>query len=227
MTQAARLAAAIDLLAAIDTAPQRPADAVANDFFRARRFIGGGDRRAVSDQVWGVLRRYLRLGWWIARAGAETNARLLLAAALLTDGWKLGAVEQAFSGGRFAPAPLSSAERATLARIEGHTLDHPDMPESVRLELPAWIAPRLAARFGPALVREATALLAPAPLDLRANLLKASREQAQAALAAEGVAARPTPFSPWGLRVPTRRPVTAGAAFRAGLIEIQDEGSQL
>ena len=40
MTPAARLAATIDLLDAVDAAPRRPADAVANDFFRARRFIG-------------------------------------------------------------------------------------------------------------------------------------------------------------------------------------------
>ena len=49
----------------------RPADAVANDFFRARRFIGSGDRRAVSDRVWRVLRTYRRLGWWL---GEQPNA---------------------------------------------------------------------------------------------------------------------------------------------------------
>ncbi|MDQ2804527.1 MAG: RsmB/NOP family class I SAM-dependent RNA methyltransferase, partial [Pseudomonadota bacterium] len=57
--------------------------------------------------------------------------------------------------------------------------------------------------------------------------LKATREEVRAALAAETIEAVPTPLSPWGLRVAARRPVTAGAAFRAGLIEIQDEGSQL
>ena len=56
MTPAARLAAAIELLAEIEAAPRRPADAVANEFFRARRFIGSGDRRAVSERVWRVLR---------------------------------------------------------------------------------------------------------------------------------------------------------------------------
>ena len=74
---------------------------------------------------------------------------------------------------------------------------------------------------------ELRALLEPAPLDLRVNLLKATREEARAALAAEGLDAMPTPHSPWGLRIEGRRQVTAGAAFRAGLVEIQDEGSQL
>jgi 16S rRNA (cytosine967-C5)-methyltransferase len=67
----------------------------------------------------------------------------------------------------------------------------------------------------------------PAPLDLRVNLLKTTREAAQAALAAEGFAAEPTRLSPWGLRIPDRRPVSASQAFTEGLIEVQDEGSQL
>jgi len=66
-----------------------------------------------------------------------------------------------------------------------------------------------------------------APLDLRANLLKGTRDDAIAALAAEGWEARPTPLSPWGLRIDGRRPITAGPTFQSGLIEIQDEGSQV
>jgi 16S rRNA (cytosine967-C5)-methyltransferase len=134
---------------------------------------------------------------------------------------------QAFSGGQYAAAPLTPAEQAALAPLAGHTLDHPAMPDAVRLEVPDWTLPRLAARFGPALGAELGALLDPAPLDMRANLLKATREEAQAALAVEGFAASPTPHSPWGLRLPGRRPITAGVAFQSGLVEIQDEGSQL
>ncbi|HXT79920.1 MAG TPA: RsmB/NOP family class I SAM-dependent RNA methyltransferase [Acetobacteraceae bacterium] len=225
MTPAARLGAAIELLGAIETAPARPADAVANDYFRSRRFIGSGDRRAVSERVWQVLRTRRRLGWWL-RVEAP-GPRLLAGASLLLEGWTLSGLVQSFSGGRFAPAMLSREEQAALARIEGHTPDHPDMPEAVRLEIPDWLLPRLQARFGPALAREMAALDGPAPLDLRVNTLKATREDARAALAAEGWKAEPTPFSPWGLRIQGRRPVTAGPAFQSGLVEIQDEGSQL
>jgi 16S rRNA (cytosine967-C5)-methyltransferase len=278
VTPAARIAAAIELLAEIDAAPRRPADAAANNFFRTRRFIGAGDRRAVSDRAWGVLRARRRLDWWLAggdapprlprhrspvadpqvggapvpgshmpdphvadshvseshvhtapgsRMADSATPRTLVAAALLFDGWSQSGLTQAFSGGQFAAAPLSPAEQATLAPLVGHTLDHPAMPDAVRLEVPDWVLPRLATRFGAALGAELGALLDPAPLDMRANLLKATREVAQAALAAEGFAATPTPHSPWGLRLPGRRPITAGAAFQSGLVEIQDEGSQL
>jgi 16S rRNA (cytosine967-C5)-methyltransferase len=227
VTPSARIAAAIELLEAVEAAPRRPADAVANDFFRARRFIGSGDRRAVSERAWQVLRRRRRLGWWIDQTGAAPTARLLVAASLLVEGWTLEGLAQAFSGGRFAAPPLIPPETAALRRIAGHTQEHPDMPEAVRLEVPDWILPRLAARFGGSLAAELRAMEAEAPLDLRVNLLKATREQARAALAAEGIEAEPTPLSPWGLRIGGRRAVTSGAAFQTGLVEIQDEGSQL
>jgi 16S rRNA (cytosine967-C5)-methyltransferase len=227
VTPAARIEAAIALLSAIADAGSRPADAVANEFFRARRFIGSGDRRAVSDRVWRVLRAHRRLTWWLARTQAEANARLLVAASLLTEGWTFDGVAQAFSGGRFAPEALDRAEAIALHGIAGHTLDHPEMPDAVRLEIPDWLLPPLAARFGPALATELTALLQPAPLDLRVNLLKGTRDDAIAALAAEGLEAAPTPISPWGLRIDGRRAVTTGPAFQSGLLEIQDEGSQL
>jgi 16S rRNA (cytosine967-C5)-methyltransferase len=136
-------------------------------------------------------------------------------------------VAESFSGDRFAPTGLERNEYNALRRIEGQTIDHPDMSDPVRFEMPDWLYPRLSAQYGAGLAAEMAALSEPAPLDLRANLLKGTRDEAQAALAAEGWEARPTPFSPWGLRIEGRRPVTTGPAFQSGLVEIQDEGSQL
>lgn len=227
MTPAARLAGSIELLTEIADHLRRPADAVANDFFRARRFIGSGDRRAVSERVWRVMRTQRRLTWWLERGGGAPTPRLLVAASLMLEGWTQVGVAQSYSGGQYGPAPLLQPETAALMPLEGHTIDHPEMPEPVRLEFPDWILPALQARFGEELRPEMEAALEPAPLDLRVNLLKATREEAQAALAAEGLECAPTPLSPWGLRIDGRRSVTAGPAFQTGLVEIQDEGSQL
>lgn len=234
MTPSARAAAAIELLAALEEqcfapeARRRPADAVASDFFRARRFIGGGDRRAVSEAAWGVVRQRLRLGWHLARIGMAPAPRLLLLAQmLLAEGTARQAAEAVFDGSRYGPPALDAAERRAAAALAGRPLVDPAMPEGVRLNLPDWALPALAARFGDALAREAAALEAEAPLDLRANLLRADRARAAAALAAEGIATTPTPFSPWGLRLPSRKPITGTAAYRDGLVEVQDEGSQL
>jgi 16S rRNA (cytosine967-C5)-methyltransferase len=236
MTPAARLAAAIDLLAALEAEPRRPADAIANDFFRARRYIGGGDRRAISDRAWGVVRQRLRLDWWLAQISARPTPRMLGATdLLLREGLEVPAVLRAFPGGQYAPPPLNPAEERllrALAAFRGKSEDvtgliHPAMPEGVRLDLPDWVLPGFRARFGDRLAEEAAAMEEPAPLDLRVNLLKGTRDQAAAALAAEGIETEPTLFSPWGLRLPGRRPVTATRAFTEGLIEVQDEGSQL
>jgi 16S rRNA (cytosine967-C5)-methyltransferase len=227
VTPSARLAASIELLTEIDGHPRRPADAVANDFLRARRFIGSGDRRAVSDRAWRVLRERRRLVWWIGRAGTAPTPRMLVAASLLLEGWTAAGVAQSYSGGQYGPAPLLQPETAAVRALEGHTLQHPDMPEAVAIEVPDWVLPHLQARFGDRLRPEMDAALDPAPLDLRVNLLKTTRDAAQAALLAEGLEAAPTPLSPWGLRIDGRRAVTSGPAFQSGLVEIQDEGSQL
>jgi 16S rRNA (cytosine967-C5)-methyltransferase len=150
-----------------------------------------------------------------------------VAASLLLEGWTLDGVAQSYSGGRFAPEKLIPSEASALQALERHTLDHPDMPDAVRLEVPDWVLPHLRGRFGDTLAAELAAMETEAPLDLRVNLLKATREQAQLALAAEGIEAVPTRISPWGLRIQGRRPVSTGPAFQSGLVEIQDEGSQL
>ena len=174
-----------------------------------------------------MLRQWRRLAWWLARAGASATPRLLVAASMLVENWDLGGLHKAFSGGQYAPATLIPAEADVLRTLERHSLEHPDMPLATRLELPDWILPALQARFGPALEPEMRAALDPAPLDLRVNTLKLTRDAARAALAAEGLDSVATPFSSWGLRIDGRRAVTTGAAFQAGLVEIQDEGSQL
>ncbi len=227
MTPAARLAASIELLTEIDAFPRRPADAVANDFFRARRFIGSGDRRAVSDRAWRVLRARRRLTWWIEQAKTTPTPRMLVAASLLLEGWTAAGVAQSYSGGQYGPAPMLRSEADAARALEGHTLTHPEMPAAIALEVSDWVLPHLQARFGDRLDAEMAATLDPAPLDLRVNLLKGTRDEARAALLAEGLETEPTPLSPWGLRIEGRRAVTTGAAFQSGLVEIQDEGSQL
>ncbi|WP_119459631.1 RsmB/NOP family class I SAM-dependent RNA methyltransferase [Rhodospirillaceae bacterium SYSU D60014] len=232
MTPGARLQAAIELLAAIHGGTA-PADRAAAAFFRSRRYIGGGDRRAVIDRVYAVLRRRAALDWWIGRAMPETafpdpeRARTIAALTLL-EGWSADRVGDAFDGGRFRPAPLDSAERQLAHALAGNGIDSPDQPSWVRLEFPEWLTPQLAEAFGPRLETEMTALMVEAPLDLRANALKASRESALAALAQDGVTTVPTLLSPVGLRVEEGRPPLATLdSFKQGLIEVQDEGSQL
>jgi 16S rRNA (cytosine967-C5)-methyltransferase len=70
---------------------------------------------------------------------------------------------------------------------------------------------------------EWSALLERAPIDLRVNISRASREEALGLFDQ----ASPTPLSPWGIRLPPDSRVDDHPAFLGGLVEIQDEGSQL
>jgi 16S rRNA (cytosine967-C5)-methyltransferase len=152
---------------------------------------------------------------------------LLLAVQAIFSGMTVHKIGMAFTSGRYGPPALSDAETILLEKFAGHTLEHPNMPDAVKYEVPDWILPRLKAQFGPALDAEMAALAQPAPLDLRINALKTTREAALAALAREQLDARPTQFSPWGLRLAGRQSITQGPAFQNGMVEIQDEGSQL
>ncbi|MBR2818188.1 MAG: RsmB/NOP family class I SAM-dependent RNA methyltransferase [Reyranella sp.] len=229
MTPGARVAATIELLDEIVSHSERPADLVANAFFRARRFIGGGDRRAVSERAWGILRRYGQLTWWLDRTRhPERGGRALVAAELmLVEGMGIRDLEALFDGGRYRPSMLDEAEYRALRQMEGHSLPHPEQPDWVRLNVQEWVAPHLKEAYGEAWGREVAALETPPPVDLRVNRLKGTVAQARAALAEEGIDTEPMRYAADGLRLRRRLSVVAGEAFQNGLVEIQDEGSQL
>jgi 16S rRNA (cytosine967-C5)-methyltransferase len=230
LTPGAQVAAAIDILATIEIGG-RPADDAAADYFRRRRYIGAKDRTQIAGHVYSALRHRAAIDWWIARIGkgtVEPAARSRALAALVqVEGWRPEAVAAACDGDRFRPAQLNTAEARLIDRLGGRTLHHPEMPRSVANDVPEWLEPYLERVFGKGLEREMAALNASAPIDLRVNLLKASRETARRALAMEGVASQPTPLSPIGLRLRKRVPLSGLAAFKDGVFDVQDEGSQI
>lgn len=106
-------------------------------------------------------------------------------------------------------------------------LNHPDMPETVRLEIPDWAEAPLRARFGADFAAEMAATLVSPPLDLRINPVKTTRDAVLKDLKRLGIAAAPTPLSPLGVRVQERLSLARLPGLKTGEIEIQDEGSQM
>lgn len=227
MTPAARIQATLELLISMETVA-RPADALVSGYFRSRRYMGSKDRGAVSKYVYGVLRHHARLSWWVEKMEADNSPRSrLIAFLVLADGRKSSEIYETFSGGKFSPSPLSGDEKSLLKKLEGHTIHHPEMPEKVRVECPDWAADGLLKRFGKNFGYEMMALLDPAPLDLRINPLKTTREEAIETLLKNEINAEECKLSPWGIRVMDRPDLNRVTLLRDGAVEIQDEGSQL
>lgn len=237
MTPAARIETAIDLVGQIDSQVV-PAEQVTAPYLRARRFIGSKDRRAISDAVYGVLRARMRLDWWLAQLGLELGGlglgdglvyprRSLIAFLVLVGGKSVAEIAALFDGGKYHPAPLDDEESALVGALAGKTLSDPAQPLWVRGECPEWLLPGFTEVFGGRVEQELAALIGEAPLDLRVNTLKSTRAAAAAALLEEGIHTTPTPHSPLGLRVDGRAAITSTAAYKDGVVEVQDEGSQL
>ncbi|TQV80716.1 RsmB/NOP family class I SAM-dependent RNA methyltransferase [Denitrobaculum tricleocarpae] len=228
MRPGARVGAVIEILQELEKT-NLTADRVVTSYTRSRRYIGSKDRREIGNLVFSILRSKLRLTWWLERAGhAEISPRALAIASLsLQSGQTQGDVPSLFSGEGYGPPELTSKEETLIEALSGSELVHPDQPDWVRDEVVPWLHPRLLSRFGSNMAAEMAALQNEADVVLRVNRLKGTRSGAQKALAQEDVATRETAMAPLGLRVEGRRSLRASRAFRDGLIEVQDEGSQL
>jgi len=140
--------------------------------------------------------------------------RTLLAAALLRV---LGFSGRSLQG--LVDEPL-------LARIRAARSDV--LPDAVRADLPDWAWERLFAQYGgDEAMRIAQGLLNAAPLDLRVNLARVSREEALERLSQDGLEGSATPYSPAGIRLAGKPAINRHPLFQDGLVEVQDEGSQI
>lgn len=199
------------------------ADKAKNDWFRGRPNVDGQERAQIERMVDDVMRYRAALDWWIDRAGRglpPTDQARLVAMQILVRKRK---PKEAMAQIRRPDPELTKLADA----LADHTIDHPDMPPAVRAGIPAWLEPALADRFGPDLIPEMQAMLRPAPLDLRVNALAGSRDLARARMEQEQLTAEPTPYSPLGLRLKPGTDIGPAKVLADGLIEPQDEGSQL
>ena len=188
------------------------ADVAVSNFFRRHPNLGPRERQTLAETAYAVLRRRL-LYRHLADSGAGALPRRL---ALL--GWQGDAA--------LLRSALDADELSWLERC--HAIDPSSLSENLRHNLPDWLAALLRQQLdAEAFAALCDALLQPAPLDLRVNVVKAKREAVQRELAAAGIDTQPTAYSPWGLRVQGKPALQKLGVFTRGEVEVQDEGSQL
>ncbi|MEL6920723.1 MAG: RsmB/NOP family class I SAM-dependent RNA methyltransferase [Pseudomonadota bacterium] len=216
-----RLAAAMEVLADIEN-NNRPVSVALADWGKAHRFAGSGDRAAIGNLVYDVMRRRASLGYRMDDGSPEA---LVFGALAFSWAMPLDKIEAELADDKFAPPiPIDALKAATDRDL---TLADP----WVEADVPPWCADALQEAFEDEWIEEAKAFNERPPLDLRVNTLKADREKVHKALDKTG--AKPTAIARQGIRVaPPRRAgrlpnVQAEPAFQKGWFEVQDEGSQI
>jgi 16S rRNA (cytosine967-C5)-methyltransferase len=195
-----------------------PADAIMSRHFKADRLLGSRDRSLVAEAAFDALRRLASLRWILQTADPQRAHHL---AALVTLARQHGI-------DALAPRSLRNDERAVRGALQVQ-LRH--APQAVQLEVPLWLLRRAEAQYEDCAAL-LTALAQPAPLDLRVNSLKSDRAAVLAELTSTTrlhppLAAAATPYSPDAIRLKDKPALTRWPMYQDGLVEVQDEGSQL
>ena len=188
-----------------------PADGLVSMFFRKHAKLGARERHTLAETLYALLRQRLLFQHLAQSGNGPLERRLAILAWQGNAGFLRGA--------------LTPPEVAWLDEVSA--IDRASLPEKLRHNLPDWLANPLKESLGDQFWPLVEELARAAPLDLRVNSLKAKREDVQRALAEAGIEARPTPHSPWGLRIDGKPALSKLALFTEGHVEVQDEGSQL
>jgi 16S rRNA (cytosine967-C5)-methyltransferase len=219
MRMAGRIAAAIEVVHEVLTR-HRPASEALKDWGKAHRFAGSGDRHAIGTLVYDGLRTKSSSA---LRGGGATARQIVLGT--LVNHWNM-TVE--------ALATLASEQHGpgVLSKSEIDTLRNEVSAEPwIASDIPQWLWQQFERQFGSSAVEEGRALAQRAPIDLRTNTLKATREQVIEALSRFG--AKAGPLSPWAVRIDAPGPdqkhanVEAEPAHGMGWFEVQDAASQV
>lgn len=216
-----RLAAAIEVIADVSDR-HRPVNAALSDWGRAHRFAGSSDRAAIGNIVYDIMRRRAELA---SLMGSDTPRALVLACAVRLMGITVAELAE-LCVSKHGPGELAAEERAALSREPA-----PDTAPDIQANVPQWLMPSLVKAFGDDAVRQGQALSVRAPVDIRANTLKTTREKLLNQLSKFN--ALEAPFTPDGIRIEVpdglkRTPnLEAEPSFQRGAFEIQDAASQV
>ena len=188
-----------------------PADAIVSRFFREHRGLGPRERATLAETVYTVLRKKLLFDHFAPSGSGPKERRL--------------AILGFYGPGDFLRSALTEQEINWLDQCE--KIKPEDLMERHRHNLPEWLVQPLKDQLGAEFWPLVESFNKGAGLDLRVNAFKAKRADVQKELAALGIKAVPTPYSPWGLRIAGKPSLNKMEAFKRGDFEVQDEGSQL
>ena len=228
MIPSARINATIEILEKVDRSSLN-VDRVTLSYFRQRRFAGAKDRSFIIELVYRLVRNRIKINWWLDSLSLAISPRsqVIAGLALFNDG-PIEDIEDLFKEGQHSTGLLDDEEGNLIKELVPQSIFNEKMPDNVKYECPDWIAERLRPIYGNDLNSQLEALNTEASFDLRLNTLtNPNREGIRQALKRQGLKTELTTYSPFGLRSNRRQRLDGTKYFKSGLIEVQDEGSQL
>jgi 16S rRNA (cytosine967-C5)-methyltransferase len=218
-----RVAAAIDILSALEARP-RPVNLALKEWGTASRFAGSKDRAFVSGLVLDTLRKRRSAAW---RMGEDSVRAAVLGTLRYSWDWPADRIAEAFADEGHGPGALSVEEIERLNK----PVDIAKASLAIRGDYQDWLDPHFKRVFGERRAEEMAAVADRAPVDLRANTLKADTGKVLDAL--ENMGAVPAGHTHETVRIAApaaserAAPVEAHPAFAKGWFEVQDAGSQV
>ncbi|OUS16496.1 hypothetical protein A9Q97_02340 [Rhodospirillales bacterium 47_12_T64] len=202
--------------------------AIAAHFSNIKGRLTDRDHARIREMVWGVVRRYRRLLWWLEIKGQTLQMRkLLLADLALTHGKTVQDITNFCKGGGGYLKRLTDSEARVLSSMEGCGLTEGTMTEAVLLECPSWAEAGLREAFGDRFGEEVEALNGASSLDIRVNPFKGNREDIIPRLEKAGCKVESLDWLPNGIRITDPGRKAHLPFYERGEFEIQDAGSQV
>lgn len=183
-----------ELVRIIRKSPQ-PADGLASEYFRSKKYLGSTDRRFISGLVFHTLRTLALCEAVREHCGLDDVAH----------------------AGHLLMEPQDEVDLSFIN----------DLPEHVRVNTQEWLLHATRERWPADASDVWRSMMSPAPLVLRVNLRRADRAGVIARLRADGITCEPGAYAPAAIVVHQRVNLLQHGLYLDGIIEVQDEGSQL
>jgi 16S rRNA (cytosine967-C5)-methyltransferase len=216
----------------------KPADSLIDTFYRSRKYLGSHDRGFITKVTYATLRHLRRCEYHLDTALSDFPDELLNAdrtLLLLAASLVLFPASQTLTVNILEPLVKGTRLTEQLPKIF-EALQQPEMLPmekgverlAVQYSFPDWMVEQFIALYGYEETEQLCASMnEPAPLTIRVNTLKADVETCRKELAKQEIETTLVTYSPFGLNVTRRVNMFSLTAFRDGLFEVQDEGSQL
>lgn len=206
---------------------EKPADIVLHYFFKNKKYLGASDRRIISETIYQAIRTIIRIEFLLKQHQLGQNLYVPVCLyTILCEKYSPKDVKSCFTEKFRYPEHLWQKIHTALQTEYKTDLEAENI--AYHTAFPVWFVEELLNTYSAAeVIQLLTVLNQNAKVHLRVNTFLSDREHVIQLLNKEGIEAHKGELSPDSLIVDKRKPIFTTQTFKNGLIELQDEGSQI